>query len=354
MKKIVIATLLAIVGLVALEMVSSFVLFRYFAHGQKSFRPERLATLMLLAKVVDTARGIHPRTVLSVDHRPVFEPDETMGYVFVPGRYLIKEDFKENHHGFTLTVNAQGRRVTSNFPHASSSRLFVSGSSSMFGWGLYDEETIPWLLQERLPKYEVVNLSLTSYSTVLALMQLQKVNPAINSNDIVVVEYQRISNRQSVMSPDILDLLSDGFEVTLGDSARMRKMSLPYGMIDPQGKLSIQRIRLACLHDTTAPDCSRPAFDPADAARVTEHAIDEIMALHPGHVVIAVLSCDDDDPVLVYLRSRDVTIADLRARNGLPVNTGDIMPTNSHYGPFWEHELADRLIDIMHERHLLD
>ena len=354
MKKIVSAAVLAVIGLVALEMVSSFVLFHYFAHGQKSFRPERSAIWMLVAKAIDTAHGVHPKTALSVDHGPMFETDETLGYVFVPGRYRIREDFKEHHHGFTVTVNAQGRRVTSNGVIASKKRIFVSGSSSMLGWGLYDEETIPWLMQERLPTYDVINLSLTSYSTVHALMQLQAVSPAVSADDIVVIEYQRLSNRLNVMSSDVLDLLTEGYEVTLGDSGRMRKMQLPFGSVDAQGKLSIQKIALSCLHVPAGPGCSRPPFDLAAALQVTERTIQEIVALHPGHVVVAVLSCDDDDAVLAYLRSLGVTIADLRVRNGFPINTGDLMPTNSHYGPFWGHELADRLIEVMQERHVVD
>jgi hypothetical protein len=55
----------------------------------------------------------------------------------------------------------------------------VTGDSALFGWGLDYQETIHRLLQERLQNYEVENMTLTGYSTVHALLQLQKAAPDI-------------------------------------------------------------------------------------------------------------------------------------------------------------------------------
>ncbi len=63
--------------------------------------------------------------------------------------------------------------------------------------------TVSWLMQSRLPDYEVVNLSLNSYSTVHALLQLQQVVPQVGPDDIVILEYHPATNALNVANHDL-------------------------------------------------------------------------------------------------------------------------------------------------------
>jgi hypothetical protein len=151
-----------ILSLITIELISSFVLFQYYAGEQKSIRPSGSAALMLLGKGIRKARGQHSEFALSIDHGPLFDTDDILGFAMRPGRYRIREELDHLGHMFDLTVDDKGRRATSYTSIRSAKRMFVAGDSSMFGWGLYDEETIPWLLQVRLPDFEVVNVSANS------------------------------------------------------------------------------------------------------------------------------------------------------------------------------------------------
>lgn len=353
MRKILALALIVIAGLTSLELISSYVLFRYYAHSHKSLFPKGSATSLLVSGTINKVRGKHPAPVVSIDHGPLFDANESLGYSLHSGRYHIKEELDERSHMFDLTVTDMGTRATSYVPNQSTRRIFMAGDSSMFGWGLNDEETIPWLIQARLPKFEVINLSLTSYSTIQSLLQLERVMPSLSSNDIVVIEYHQLSNKLNVEASDVLDSLKSGYETTLGDAARMREAKLPFGDIDAQGQVSIQHLSLSCAFDMAQPQCSRPKFDLGRAMQVTEYAFDKIVALHPGHLVIWFMSGADDDPVVERLRKGGAMIVDLRSGIGIPFED-DVISTDSHMGPFGQHQVAERLYEMMVNGHIVD
>jgi hypothetical protein len=291
--------------------------------------------------------------VLSIDHGRLFEADESLGLAFRPGRYRIKEQLGPKSHEFVITITDKGTRATSYFPVKSDRRLFMAGDSSMFGWALNDEQTIPWLIQARLPNFEVLNLSLTSYSPVQTLLRLQQLEPRLGPNDIVVIEYHELSNKLSVVASDVLENLKTGYEFELGDTARLREAKLPFGSLDDQGKFSIRRISLSCVFEAARPDCARPKFDLDQARQVTKYAFDEIMALHPGRLVIIFQSGADDDPVIEHLRSRGAIIADLRDGRGAG-QEDDVISTDGHMGPFGQYQISERLFEVMRREHIVN
>jgi len=67
-----------------------------------------------------------------------------------------------------------GRRATAAHPVAGP-LLISAGCSFTFGLGLNDQETWPWLLQERLPAYHVVNTGTNGYGTDQALLAAERV-----------------------------------------------------------------------------------------------------------------------------------------------------------------------------------
>jgi hypothetical protein len=353
MRKTMALALLAVAGLASVELFSSYALFRYYAHSHKSLFPKGSAAVLLVDGTINKVRGKHPTPVLSIDHGPLFDASESLGYSLRPGRYRIKEELDERNHVFELTVTDRGTRATSYFPNQSTRRIFMAGDSSMFGWGLNDEQTIPWLIQARLPEFQVVNLSLTSYSTIQALLQFRQVTPSLSSNDIVVIEYHQLSNKLNMVASDVLESLKSGYETELGDAARMREAKLPFGDIDAQGRVSIQHLSLSCAFDTAQKQCSRPKFDLGRAMQVTQYAFDEIMGLQPGRLVILFLSGADDDPVVERLRTRGAVIADLRSGKGIPFED-DVIATDSHMGPFGQHQIAERLYEMMIHDHITD
>jgi hypothetical protein len=351
LRRVLLSAVALMVVLVSAEMISSYVLYRYYAHLQKDLRPEGSAVFMLLTGSIKKARGIHAHPKVTAEPGPLFDSDPALGFVMRPGTFSIKEELNHTVHYFQVTVDAEGNRLAALRPIHSSHRIFMTGDSGIFGWGLSDEQTLPWEIQEQLPGYEVVNLSLTSYSTIQTLLQLRATEPKLGPDDIVVVEYHPLTNQFNVAAPEVLDDLTTGYEVAVGTPA-IRDARLPYGYLDPSGKLAIGHVSLKCAPDSVASDCTRRPFDMASAMKVTERTLDAIVALGPGHVVIAHMSGPDDDPVIDYAHSMGLAVADVRRDRGTPFDD-DVTYTDGHYGPFFSLQLARRLVDILHEDHVI-
>ncbi|MGA2189770.1 MAG: hypothetical protein ABSH33_14650 [Steroidobacteraceae bacterium] len=356
LRRVIGAVVLAAMAVLAVEAISSYVLFRHFARLDRSFYPVGSATIALARNVVAKAKGRHSDEVLvTIDHGPLFRADGTLGYSMYPGKYRITERRFGHSHAFDLTVDEFGRRVTAERANASPRRLYMAGDSGMFGWGLNDEQTAPWLLQARFPKLNVVNLSLTSYSMVQALLELEHTSPKVTADDIVVLTYHPITNGFNVASNEMLGFLRTGFEHQLGDSALVHDMVIPFGSIDGGGRLSVEHYAVvACAKGGAAgAQCPPRQLSTDEANRVTERAFDAILAAQPGQVVIALLSGGDSDPVVEHFRSKGVFIADLRMDTGDPDAT-DLVLIDDHAGPFWHRALAQRLGDALRQARLVE
>jgi len=354
MRRIVIAVFLAAIAVGALECASSYVLYRHYAGLKKSFHPIGSSTALLLNHLyVRFIEGRHEVVELSINHGPLFRADPTLGFAMYPGSYEIIETFDTLKHRFQLTVDKMGRRVTSYLPVDASRRIYITGDSAMFGWGLDDEQTIPWLLQARLPKYQVVNLSLTSYSTIQTLFQLNQMVPKVSADDIVLLTYHPVANELNVATPDVLRAFLGGYEVQLGDANFVNSVTVPFGVVDAQGKLGVRRVNLSCFRQAEDADCVHPKVDVHAAMEVTMRAFDEIVASCPGRVVVAFISGTDDDPVIQHLRSKGVLVIDLRTAKDAP-DADDTAVTDSHGGPFWHHRFYVDLVNALRRNHLIE
>ncbi len=346
MRKFALICAAVVAAVIVVESFSSYFLYRYFAWSHKGFHPTGTATYTLLEHAFVSIRGKTMRVKLSSNRLPVFVPDPVLGYVMNPGEYDITEDFDHQKHMFHLHVTEGGSRAASYLPVKAAHRLFFTGDSSVFGWGLNDEETIPWLLQSRLPNDEVLNLSLTSYSTVQAAIWLARSNPKIGAEDSVILTYHPVTNYFNVAKPSVLTSLLIGYELQLGDLTAMKGIQVPYGAIDANGNFEVRRVGLSCATSPASPACVRADVGLEESVRVTERAFDEVLALHPGHVVVAFVSGPDDDPVIRYLREKGVAIADLRRAEDAP-DAEDIVPTDRHAGPFFQYGLFQRLLAVL-------
>jgi len=334
--------------ILAIEALSSYVLYSHYSRLHRSFYPTGSATVTVALALKAHAQGRHELVDLSIDRGPLFRSDPVLGYAMYPGTYHITEKSRGLSHRFGLTVDSLGHRVTSYAPNgAARHHLYVTGDSAMFGWGLDDEQTIPWLLQARFPQWDVVNLSLTSYSTVQAKLQLDRSSPAVTADDVVILTYHPITNDFNVASSAMLFYLDEGFERQLGDAQLLRGMTVPFGSLGPGNALVIHHYEVACaLRKSTLGDCAHPAQSEREAMQITIRTFDALMAAHPAHFVVALLSGGDSDAVIDHLKNKGVIIADLRTESGDP-DANDEVSVDGHAGPFWHYSSADRLASAL-------
>lgn len=105
---------------------------------------------------------------------------------------------------FRVTRNASGRRITRPpTAHAGAMprpQLWFFGCSFAFGALLSDEETFPWIAQDRLPEYEVVNFGVSGYSTLHSLIQLEEELRKPLRPAVAVLTYADFHQRRNVCS----------------------------------------------------------------------------------------------------------------------------------------------------------
>jgi hypothetical protein len=352
MKKILAMAVAAALLLFIVEAGSSYVIYRHFSTLHSSYYPSGSATLSLVRFTAAKARGRRDEAELSIDHGPLFHADPKLGYTLFPGAYHITETRGGQTHAFNLTVDAKGQRIASFHPNGAARRMYIAGDSGLFGWGLNDEQAIPWLLQTRFPSVDVVNLSLTSYSTIHAMYQLDAAQPAVAPDDIVMLTYHPITNGFNVVSAEMLFYLDGGFEQKLGDSVLQHDMMMPAGSV-VSDELKISPYPAACGRSSTGPGCARHTPTKEESMEVSVRVFDAIQTAHPAHYIVAWLSGPDTDPVIAHLRSRGMIIADLRTVPSDP-DSSDEVAIDGHAGPFWHHMQAERLASVLRQTHWID
>jgi hypothetical protein len=352
MRKLLRIIVIGMTAVVGAECISSYILYRHYATLQRPYQPVASATYELLQRALARTEGRQDFVKLSIDHGPLFRPDPVLGYAMNPGEYYVTEELDNQRHRFRLGVDELGHRRTSYTPVDAPRRIFITGDSGLFGWGLDDEETLPWLLQTRLPGFRVVNLSLTSYSTIQALLQLQRVVPPVSADDIVLLTYHRVTNEFNVADAKVLEGIIRGFETQLGDTQHAHEMTMPFGFIDANGVYSVKRVDVDCGRIEMKGRCNHPEVSDSAAERVTERAFDEIISSLRCHIVVAVIGGPDSDPVVAYLRKKGIDVADLRTQVGDP-DPDDIVTLDGHSGPFWHHVSFERLVAALNKLQLI-
>lgn len=119
---------------------------------------------------------------LRISHRRFVAPpvpkhvaDAELGWVLPSqdAKYRFRASGKFGSVDVSYSIE-QGHRATSSRPVAGP-LVIAAGCSFTFGLGLNDEDTWPWLLQERLADYGVVNLGTNGYGTDQALLAAERV-----------------------------------------------------------------------------------------------------------------------------------------------------------------------------------
>ena len=103
-----------------------------------------------------------------------FVKHPTLGYSHIPGKFTVT---LATGYSFNVTHLPNTLRITHPLDSYDGARkkeeIWIFGCSFTHGWSLNDEETYPWLLQERFPAYEVVNFGVSAYGTIHSLIQFR-------------------------------------------------------------------------------------------------------------------------------------------------------------------------------------
>lgn len=163
-----------------------------------------------------------------------FQKDTDLGYTHLPGKFKItlkkKLTFVTTHRKDTLRIT-HPRGQDADF--AGKEKIWILGCSITHGWCLNDNETYPWLLQESIPQYEIVNFGVSGYGTVHSLIQLQKALKTMPKPKLVILTYAAFHDSRNSFSPARRRIVSAwNF---------LGPITQPYASLDKKGRLQLHR-----------------------------------------------------------------------------------------------------------------
>jgi hypothetical protein len=113
-----------------------------------------------------------------VQHHP------TLGYTHLPGRYRVT---LRDGFWFEMTHGSDTLRVTGPAADAEGREIWILGCSLTHGWTLNDAETYPWVLQQMLPQYRIVNFGVSGYGTVQSLLQFSEALRSLRPRPVLAI-----------------------------------------------------------------------------------------------------------------------------------------------------------------------
>ena len=148
---------------------------------------------------------------------------ETLGYTFRPGRVRIT---LPGPYSFNITHLPNGLRIThplDTYPAKEKKEIWIFGCSLTEGWSVNDEETYPWLLQEKFKDYEVVNFGGGGYSTVQSLIQFREALQSGKKPALVILTYASFHDQRNTLTRSWRKV-----RIAYGGYHNLRGMNLPY------------------------------------------------------------------------------------------------------------------------------
>lgn len=127
--------------------------------------------------------------------------DSALGYSPRPGKVKVT---LAGPYSFTITHLPNGLRIThplDTYPGESKQEIWIFGCSLTEGWTVNDADTYPWLLQEKLRRYEVVNFGVGGNSTVQSLIQFREALQNRKRPPLVILSYASIHDPRNTLAP---------------------------------------------------------------------------------------------------------------------------------------------------------
>jgi len=135
---------------------------------------------------------------------------------------------------FVSSVDREGRRLARPDPtvRKAGKKIWIFGDSWVFGWGVNDDQTFPWLLQQSLPNVEVTNFALNGGSSVNELIELRKAIASGEKPDIAILVTPSYFLERNVLDLNWLRQVSGTAEVSrayigIGNALKIDKVKLP-------------------------------------------------------------------------------------------------------------------------------
>jgi len=173
-------------------------------------------------------RGPWRRAELPGFEPVMHEPDAELGWRNRPGAYAYP-GYTPGAPEVRVTYLADGSRATGFRGDASANEVWLVGDSFMQGWGLSDDETLAWRLQERHPRLRFVNYGTGGYGTWQSLLRLERELEERAPPRLVVYGF--------IPAHEERNLASAGWLREQASAARSGMIAVPFATLATDGSL---------------------------------------------------------------------------------------------------------------------
>lgn len=313
-----------------------------------------LAMMFVLgAEVIVRRKGFSPWSPapqadikVSPDGR-FFVTDPLLGYKQKPGEYDVT---LLGEYTFHVTHLPNGLRITHPLEtydkQHKKDEIWIFGCSFTHGWSLNDEQTYPWLLQERFPEYEVVNFGVEGYGTIHSLLQFRE---AIKERRPKVAILGYISFH------DVRNIYARTRQKAVAPWNHLGPLVQPYATLDGAGQLhygmgaveyhELPLMRYSALVHFLEQKYNDWEVTHYQARKVSEALIQQLQkeATDQGvKFLVAGLGWDDETrSMLKFTQEHGMPTIDISVDPDIKGNTS--MPWDPHPGPLADKTFADKL-----------
>jgi lysophospholipase L1-like esterase len=119
---------------------------------------------------------------------------------------------------YSATHTIDGRRITSIVPNLprKKNKIYIFGCSFAYGVGVNDQDTFPFLFQNKEKNYEVENYSVPGSGTIHAYLRLKKILENGGRPKIVVISYGTFHEERNWLTRGFESKLYDGIKFNQG------------------------------------------------------------------------------------------------------------------------------------------
>jgi hypothetical protein len=158
------------------------------------------------AEVVLRVAGYKPWQIENIDvaiepKGNFFTKDAELGYKHLPGKFKVTLN---GNYSFNATHLNNSLRIThplnTDKLQSTKPEIWIFGCSFTYGWSLNDNQTYAWLLQEKLPQYEIVNFGVNGYGTIHSYIQFQEALNQGKKPEVLVIAYAGFHDRRNTFS----------------------------------------------------------------------------------------------------------------------------------------------------------
>lgn len=290
----------------------------------------------------------------------MFMTHPTLGYRHLPGEFNVTffdgYSFHATHLSNTLRATHPIQSIQGN---DSRPEVWIFGCSFTYGFGINDEETYPWLLQEQFPLVAVSNFGVSGYGTVQSLIQFQEAIQQGHTPQLAILAYGSFHDERNILSRERRNSIASQNRLGLlfHPYARLDSAS-PDGLRFGMGTVFYYRFPLA--HDSAFIALLDKAYGRVQERWLKDHEVSRrlirkfaaITQQHGTKFIVAGINADEaTHNMLVFCKKEGILAIDIAV--DLTLRKYNVTEWDPHPNALANREYADRLADFIIKNKLL-